>query len=319
MARYSALTAAAQVANIDVVQTAAAIAQNAAYMSAFMDIVFSQSGPRQRIWTKEGSMTWATGITEGAAPDEVQYTPTAVATTNVLHQTDAVLTQYALQDAATSNKALDDQVVDVGAGKYADYFDSLCAALYATCSSSNPDHIIGASTAALTAPLIDAGIDLLLTQNVPGVDRLALVIRSNKISELMAIPGMRDKAIRGAAGPGGVDGPNNGIMRNRRKIVEGYAGILDVYHTPEIDVSTGTHNLLIAVGDGGGEQAAIVNPWSPMIKDTGVVGGKLNVDVWWNHERRAVEIAMSTIETVQWRDSTTASKWAVDLVTAPAS
>ena len=310
------LTAATNVDAIDVVETAGAIVASAVDESAFMPNLFSASGPRKRLWTKRGSMTWVAQGSEGVAPDATAYAPTGVTTTNTVQTCDAILTQEALHDAETSGTPLQEQVRAEGATAYAAFLDGLCAALYSTILSTGADHVIGSSTSALTAPLIDEAIEKLLVAKPPGIDRLALIIYTKKIREFFQIPGMRDKAVRGQAGPGGVAGPDLGIVRNRRQIVAGYGDILDVYHSDQIKSSTGYHNIMLAVGSNPASQAAMVNPWSPVINANGRAPGKMNVDVVWNAAERSVDVDMTTIEAVTLRDSATVSSWAVDLVTA---
>lgn len=313
MARYAAQTGASDVTAIDVVSTAGRIVATAASHSAFLEVAHSARGERQRIWTKRGPLTWSTS-TAGVAPDEKLYTPTSVSTTNIQRDCDVVIEQEALMDGATSGTPLVEQVVGEGAIGYATFIDALGAGLYATIDTAAPDHVIGSATAAITGPLIDQGIELLLIAAPPGIGRLALIIYSGKIRELMQIPGMRDKSILGGRNDG-VDGPNFGIEGTSRMIVRGYGGILDIYHSDQIISSTGRHNIMLAVGDGGPQQAAMVNPWTPIMKP-GVTNNKMNLDVVWNEAVRAVEVNMTTYEDWEWRDSATASTWAVDLVTA---
>ena len=311
MPRYGQTTLAAQVSNIDVVEVAGRIVASASTKSAFMSIVSSQNGNRQRKYVQQGALSWAAGPTEATQPDESQYTPTAVDTTNTLHFVDAVLGQYALADAETSGKSLVDQVVDEGMVAYADYFDSECAALYSQVSTS-PDHDLGSSTTVLSGPYIDQGIELLLQVGAP--EPYALVIYTGKIRELMQIPGMREKAIRGPDGQGGVGGPEMGI--SSKQLVRGYANVLDVYHTNQIDIASSIRkNMMISVGDGV-SNTSLVNPWNQMHGPNGKFPGKMHVDITWEEERRAVEVNMSTLEEHSSRTSTTSNDWMVVLGTS---
>lgn len=317
MARYGAAqnTLAAEVANIDVVEVGQRVIASAYLSSAFMPIVNTFRAPsRQGILAQEGAMTWAAGnldTTVSTEPDETAYTPTGRTYACTGHIVDAVIGQYALADGNTSGKPLIDQIVDAATLGYVKYFDGLCAALYTEAPSSGPDHEIGASTAALTGPLVDQGLALLLAAGAP--EKFALVIHSTKVPELMQIPHMRDRAIRGAGGAGAVDLKLQGV--SSRKIVEGYGGSLDVYQSDQIVSSTGYHNIMMAVGDG--SNSAIANPWFPIQTPNGLQGQKLFIDVAWESARRAIEVNATTMETVLGSGfSSTTNKWMVDIVTA---
>lgn len=318
MARYGAAqnTLAAEVANIDVVEVGQRVLASAYLSSAFMPIVNTFRAPsRQGILAQEGAMTWAAGnldTTVSTEPDETAYTPTGRTYACTGHIVDAVIGQYALADGNTSGKPLIDQIVDAATLGYVKYFDGLCAALHSEAPTTAPDHLIGATTAALSGPLIDQGIALLLAAGAP--EKFALVIHTTKIPELMQIPHMRDRAIRGAAGAGAAGLQLQGV--SSRKIVEGYAGVLDVYHSDQItNDAPGYQNMLVAVGDG--TNAAIANPWFPIQTPNGLQGQKLFIDVAWESARRAIEINATTMETVLGSGFTsTTNKWMVDIVTA---
>lgn len=315
MARYSATTAATQIANVDVVQVAARIAASAKVASAFLPVVDSFKAPsRQGILTQRGTHTWAAlnmDTSAGTEPDETQYTPTSVTYTCTGHYADAVLGQYALQDAETSNESLEDQIVRAGVTAYVSYIDGLFAALYDDRPTSNPDHLIGTSADIINAGLIDTAISLLLAAGAP--TPYAAVIYTARIPDLMAIPGMRDKAIVGGRS-GGVGGPNLGIAN--KKIIEGYGGVLDVYHSDQIKSSSGYHNMMFSVGMAP-EEHAIANPWVDMITPNGRTGQKMFVDTYWDQNRRCIQVNMTTVETMLNRVFTnTTNKWLVDFTTA---
>ena len=318
MARYGAAlnTLAAEVADIDVVEVAQRVVASAFYASAFMPVVGSFRAPsRQGIFAQQGAMTWAAmnlDTTVSTAPDETAYDPSGRTFTCTGHGVDAVVGQYALADGNTSGKPLVDQIVDEIAKGYVTKFDAMAAATWGEAPATNPIHEIGGTSAALTAPLIDQGIELLLTQGAP--EKFALVIYTGKIRELMQIPGMRDRAIRGGLA-NGVDGPT--FQGNSTKqLVAGYGGVLDVYHSDQIVTSSpGRRNMMFAVGDG--TDGALVNPWVPVQTPAGIQGQKMHVDLEWSSARRAIEINSTSIEVVQGRIGTSsANNWIVDLVTA---
>lgn len=260
-------------------------------------------------------MTFEAQASEGVANEETQYVPTSHTVTCAVNVCDAILTQEAMKDGRTSGKSLQEQVISSGAPAYAAFVDTTCAALYGKVETSGPDHVIGASTAALSQALIDNAINLALIKGLK--TPYALVIRTNLIPQLFQIPGMQQYRVLGQNGPGGVGGM---MIGNSPLLVSGYGGVLDIYHSPYIAVSSGTHNLLVAVGNAP-EHRSIVNPWTPMETDRGVASQKLVVDPKWNGDTRALEINMTTIEAFKLRDtdSNTASSYAVDIVTSPAS
>lgn len=316
MARYAAETAATHVADIDVNEVAQSVYASAMFKSAFMPGVSSFRAPsRIGLLVQQGSKTWSTMDFDAVAlggQDETVYNPTGRTFTAVGHGVDTVVGQYANIDGSTSGKDLVQQIVDETSLDYARYFDSLCAALYTESPAAND---VGTSTGPLSAAVIDEAISNLLAAGAP--EPFNLVIRTNKIPELMQIPHMRDRAVRGVAGAGGIDGPN--LQRNNSALlVKGYGGILDVYHTPEIDVSTGTHNVMYAVGDG--TNGAIANPWVPLKLPNGFAPGKIWLEVGWNPQARAVEVMASTIEVALGSVFTSSTNlWIADVLTGPAS
>lgn len=317
MARYAAAqnTLAAEVDSIDVIEVGQRVLASAFDASAFMGIVNQFRAPsRQGILPQQGALSWGTLDLDGSVstePDETAYSPTSRSFTCTGHYVDTVLGQYALADAATSGKPLVDQIVEEVSIGYASYFDSLFAALHTEAPSATNE--VGTSSSALSGPLLDAAIEALLTAGAP--ENFALVIYTGKIRELMQIPGMRDRAIRGQAGAGGVDGPAlQGA--SSKLLVRGYGGILDIYHSDQIVDSSGRHNLMFAVGDG--SNGAFANPFVPVQTPGGVEGQKLYVDIAWEQARRAVEVNATTIEDAVGQNgaSTTTNDWVVDVITA---
>ncbi len=283
MARYGDETNVANVGTIDVLSLAPRIAASAAFKSAFMPGVQAElMETRVGVFGQQEARTWGTidldaiGA-DGSVNDEVDYAPTSRAYTCSGHGDDIVITALANKDGSY-RKPLVDQIVDEVSIAYAKYFDSLCAALYPEAPTAAE---LGTSTGVLSGPLIDAGIEQLLAAGAP--EPFHLVIKSTKIRELMQIPHMRDRAIRGG-GNGGIDGPTL-QMNNSAKLVSGYGGVLDVYHTPEIDVSTGTHNIMYAVGDG--TNGAIANPYVKLPLANGTAPNKIWLEVAWNPQGRA--------------------------------
>ena len=317
MARYSDETAAADVGAIDVLALAPRIVASAYWKSAFMPGIRAQEAEtRQGVLGQREEVAWGTIDLDtldasGSANDEVDYVPTGRAYACTGHGFDKVLGQLALMDGSYRQRLEDQVIAEVSPG-YAAYFDSLAAALYTEAVTANE---LGSSTSALTGPLIDQGIEQLLSAGAP--EPFHLVIRSNKIRELMQIPGMRDRAIRGEAGPGGISGPDLQINTSAQ-LVAGYGGVLDVFHTPKINVSTGTRNIMYAVGDG--TNGAFANPYMPLYMPGGRAGSKMHLEVVWNPQGRAIEVMATTVEQVIGRvDSSTTNAWCAELITAPAS
>lgn len=316
MARYDAVqnTLAQEVEDIDVVEVGQRVQASAYLSSAFMPVVNTFRSPtRQGILAQQGAMDWSSqnlDTSVSAEPEETAYDPTGRTYSCTGHVVDAVIGQYALADGNTSGKPLVDQIVDEVTTGYVKYFDGLFAALHTEAPSSTPAHNIGTSSTALTGPLIDQGIELLLTAGAP--ERFALVIYTGKIRELMQIPGMRDLAVRGQAGAGGVGGPDLQQVSSRL-LVSGYGGVLDIYHSDQIVSDSGRHNMMFAAGEDG----AFVNPWFPVQTPNGLQGSKLFVDVNWESARRAIEINATTIETATGSVFTsTTNEWSVDVITA---
>jgi hypothetical protein len=317
MARYGDETTATDVGAIDVISLAPRVVASAYWKSAFMPgIQAQQMETRVGYFGQQEAAAWGTIDLDaldasGSANDEVDYVPTARTYTCTGHGLDKVLGQLAIIDGSYQ-KALEAQVVEeVGIG-YAKYFDSLAAALFGEAITANE---LGSSASSLTGPLIDQGIEQLLSAGAP--EPFHLVIRSNKIRELMQIPHMRDRAVRGAAGGGGIDGPNL-QMNSSACLVKGYGGVLDVYHSPEIDVNSGTHNIMYAVGDG--TNGAFANPFVPLYTASGRAAGKMHLEIVWNAQGRAREVIATTVEQVIGRVKTsTTNNWCCDLITAPAS
>lgn len=316
MARYAAGTLATQVSDIDVVEVANRALASSFYASAFMPVTHTfRAATRNGILVQRGSKTWAAmdlDSSVGTEPDETAYNPTGRTFTCTGHGIDTVAGQYGLLDGNSSGDDVVNAIVAELAVGYAKYFDNKCANLYTEAPSSTPDHEIGSSSTALTGPLIDQGLELLLTAGAP--EKFALVIYTGKIRELMQIPGMRDRAIRGGLN-GGVEGPE--IQGASSKLlVQGYGGVLDVYHSDQIVSSTGYHNMMFSVGNGA-EEACLQNPWVPLQTPSGVQNQKLYVDIEWNSTRRAIEVNPTTIET--WLGAgftSTTNKFMVDIVTA---
>lgn len=315
MARGAALTTSTQADNIDVVGAAAGIAANSYFQSAFLQIAASSSGDRKRFYVVEGPMTFEAQASEGVANEETQYVPTSHTVTCAVNVCDAVLTQEALKDGRTSGKSLQEQVISSGTQAYVSFVDAQYAALYAKVEDTGTDHVIGSSSSALSAALIDDAINLMLTQGHK--TPYALVIKTSLLPQLFQIPGMQDYRVKGADGPGGI---SDMMIANSPRVIAGYGGVLDIYHSPEIDTSSGTHNLMVAVGNSP-EHRSLVNPWTPVETDRGVSGQKLLVDPYWNSAERSLDINMTTIEAFKLRDTDTAaaSTYAVDIVTSPAS
>jgi len=312
MARYAAMTDSASVDQIDVVEVAGGIVASSVRQSTFMPLVSSQNGPRKRVYGKQGALAWGALSSFTSAPDETEYTPTGVTTTNTTHHVDVVLDQYALADARTQGKSLKDQILEEGAIGYAKYFDGLNAALRSEVSTTTPDHLIGTVNDALTGPLLDQALELLSIAGAPGP--YAIVIYTGKLREFFQIPGMREASILG--GNGGQGGISNlvGGSPNNKLVVSGYNGVADIYHSDQIVSASGRHNLAFSIGDGV-SNTAFVNPWSQLENGSGLVPGKMMVDVHWNSAQRAVEINMTTMEDFSSRTSTTANDWLVDFVT----
>lgn len=291
MARYGAstVTVAAELANVDVIQVAAAAEASAYYESAFMPSVRTFRAPsRIGLLPQRAAKTWATLDLDAAPttePDESTYAPTSRQYTCTGHYVDTVIGQYAFADSASGGHNLEAAIRAEIATGYARYFDSLCAALYSEVPAGNT---VGSATSALTAPLIDAAIAALIAADAP--KPYSLHIHSTLVPQLMQIPGMRDKAIRGAAGAGAIEGVD--FQFSNRQLVRGYGNVLDVYETDEIDLDTGAlQNLMVANG-------AIANPWVPVTTASGLAPGKLFIDLDWDSAKRAVEINATTIETV---------------------
>lgn len=315
MARTTNLTGATQADAIDVVSVAAGIAANSYFQSAFLPLADSRSGDRKRTYVIEGPMTFAAQSSEGTANNAVSYVPTAHTVTAAVQVCDAVLTQEALKDGRTSGKSLQEQVIASGTQAYVKYVDAQFAALYSKADTAAPDHVIGSSSTALSAALIDNAINLLLTKGLK--TPYALVIKTSLLPQLFQIPGMQDYRVKGADGPGGI---SDMMIANSPRVIAGYGGVLDIYHTPYIVSSSGTHNLMVAVGNSP-EHRSLVNPWTPVETDRGVASQKLLVDPFWNSAERSLDINMTTIEAFKLRDTDTSasSTHVVDIVTSPAS
>jgi hypothetical protein len=260
-------------------------------------------------------MTFEAQSSEGVANEETQYVPTNHTVTCAVNVCDAILTQEALKDGRTSGRSLQEQVINSGTQAYVKFVDASFAALYSKVEDTGTDHVIGTSSSALSAALIDEAINLLLTKGLK--TPYALVIKTSLLPQLFAIPGMQDYRVKGQDGPGGITDMTIG---NSPRVIAGYGGVLDIYHSPEIDTSSGTHNLMVAVGNQP-EHRSLVNPWTPVESDRGVSSQKLFVDPNWEGDSRALEINMTTIEAFKLRDtdSAAASTYAVDIVTSPAS
>jgi len=293
MARYDAaeLTVAAELANVDVVQVAGAAEASAYYASAFMPIVNTfRAASRQGILTQRGAKSWGSADLDAAPVTSTElegtvYAPTSRAFTCTGHYVDTILGQYALADARSGSHNLEMSIRDEIAIGYAKYFDASCAALFSEVPAGNT---VGSATSALTGPLIDAGIAALIAADAP--KPYSLVIASSLVPQLMQIPEMRANAIRGAAGAGGIGGPDLG-QTSTRMLVRGYANVLDVYETDEIDVDTNAvQNLMVGNG-------AIANPWVPLETPAGQAANKLLIDLAWESQKRAIEINATTIET----------------------
>lgn len=316
MARYGQTTIVANgIDDIDVDLVASRVLASAFDASAFLpNIRTHKVTSRLGRYVQEGTVTWGAlaEITGATLPDEDAYVPTARAYTCTAHHVDVVPTQEALIDADTSGKSLEDQVTSATLLAYVSYFDLQFAGLYTEAPSSNPDHIIGSANDALTAGLIDNGIELLLTAKAK--PPFTLVIYTGKIRELNAIPGVRDKMVRGVAGPGGMDGPVLGM--NEKLLARGYGGVLDIYHSDQIVSSTGRHNMMFAVGTED-EHKAFANPWVEQFGPSGKVTNKLMFEKWRNGPRRVHELLWTTMEDFIGQPfSATTNQWVVDLVTA---
>jgi len=315
MARGDANTTATNVDGIDVVQTAAGIAANSYFQSAFLQIADSRNGERKRNYVIEGPMTFEAQGSEGVANEETQYVPLNHTVTASVNVCDAVLTQEALKDGRTSGKSLQDQVISSGTQAYVQFADAQFAGLHTAVETASPDHVIGTSSSALSAALIDTAINKLLTKGLK--TPYALVIKTSLLPQLFQIPGMQDYRVKGADGPGGI---SDMMIADSPRVVAGYGGVLDIYHSPQIVTSSGTQNLMVAVGNSA-EHRSLVNPWTPVETDRGVSSQKLLVDPYWNSAERSLDINMTTIEAFSLRDSDSSadSEYAVKITTSPAS
>jgi len=314
VARYAAATntLAAEIDDIDVVALGQAIIAYQAVGSAFKPFIPSRRGPRKGILARHDSITWADqdlDTSVSTEPDEQAFTPTSRTYTCKGRIADAVIGQYALADARTTGKTVQQMIQEEGADGYINKFDAMAAAVWDEAPTSGPDHTIGSANDALTASLINQGLRLLFAAKA--APPYALVVHVTKYEELMAIPGMQEKQILGGRNGGvqlGQGAPTSPI------VVRGWNGVLDVAISSDIVSSTGYHNMLWSYNP---RTPGIINQWTPIETPSGLTPGKMLVDVHWESARRAIEINMTTDEIVQgYIGSSSANNWIVDITTA---
>ena len=312
MSRYDAAdnTLAAEVDAIDVVGMSQSIIAYAGAGSAFAEGVPTTMGDRKGLLGRGAEVTFTDQDLDTAVatpPDNQAFAPTARTYECTGKVADVVISQSALADGRTSGRSVQDMVLVAGGNGYIKKFDAMCAATYLEATAST--HEIGSSGDAVTASLINQALRIIFSSG--GKGRAFGVFGSSKYEEVMAIPGMQEKAIVGGRA-GGIDlGP---LSPDSPVVIRGWGGKLDIAFSDEIVSSSGLHNMIWSAGP---DTPGLINKWHPLEDLGGSQPGKMMLDMEWNSKSRAIEMNFTTQEVVQgYAGSATANPWMVDVISA---
>lgn len=288
MAHDNAPTLATNSDEVDVVAVAGGIRASAVAESAFMGLVYEVqvSNPAGH-FVQRDSVTWGT-MSENTEPNTQALDPTPRAHLCALHVADARVGPIGDAYYRSTGDEVQRAFVDEGKLSYANYFDSLCAALWAEPAAATE---FGSATTVLSLGLIDTGLASLIAAGAPAP--YALVIHSNLLPQLLAEPSIRELTVLGGRANGLT--PVTGSPSNKL-VVAGYAGVLDIFHSTQIVADTNARrNMMFSVGRSDRERC-IANPWMPLNGPNGVTGQKMLVDYQWIGGLRSWDLMLTTFE-----------------------